>query len=272
MSNFLLLGYGSIGHRHTRTLRAMGHKVVTVDPDPEADAHFQNADGMNMALFDGVLDCTPPDVREGWRMPAKARFIEKPLGSAQHWHYDLDSQIMMGFSYRWNHRLEYLINEVRQYSIYRAEIIGGQRLQDWHREDYKEVKRRYHGVVTDSLPHSLYIARWLIGDYTLAGAVKGKVSDLQIGVEDVAGVLLKGPQGQPVYCAADYLLDPRAFKVNIVTDKGQYYWDFAPSEADAMYWRQMEVFCRVCSGDQAGGYPNLEDGVAVQEVLDAIGA
>jgi predicted dehydrogenase len=133
------------------------------------------------------------------------------------------------------------------------------------------VKSRYYGVVLDSLPHSLYIARWILGDVTLVGSATAKASDLEIDVDDVAGALLRGPQGQPCYLLADYLRDPRQFYVRAVTSGGVHEWELSVKEdVEPMYRRQMEVFCNLAAGEDVGDYPNLADGIAVQEMLDAI--
>ena len=36
-----------------------------------------------------------------------------------------------------------------------------------------------------------------------------------------------------------------------------------------MYDRQMQVFCEICEGERAYGYPGLTDGQSVQRILDA---
>jgi predicted dehydrogenase len=266
--NFLLLGYGSIGKKHTAILRDMGHRVTTVDPDEGRDATFTEPPLLEvLESFDGVMDCTPPDVRIGWVIPAYHRFVEKPLGGS-YARFRIMEPTMLGFTYRWHSRLESFVSEIQQHKIYSLLIVGGQHLQAWHKEDYRE--RDYWGVVLDSLPHSIYIARWILGELRLAGSVASKVSDLEIDVEDSAAALLEGPGGQTVILQGDYLRFPRSFYIEAQTSGGWYRWEFAVKEADAMYQRQMEQFVRVCQGDKASGYPNLEDGIAVQRILDAI--
>jgi len=79
---FLCVGYGSIGKRHSSILRGMGHEVVTVDPYHSAKANYRYLEAVQSKAkdFAGVLDCTPIDVRAGWKFQARCRFIEKPLG------------------------------------------------------------------------------------------------------------------------------------------------------------------------------------------------
>lgn len=265
--NFLLLGYGSIGQRHTAILRNLGHRVMTVDPDEGQGADWKSYSVESEMAWDGLLDCTPPDVRAVWGAPGRYRayFIEKPLNTTVQM---TAMPVQMGFSYRWHSRLEEFVNILHQHQIQSMHIVGGQYLQGWHSVDYRT--RQYHGVVIDSLPHSIYIARWILGELELVGAQVSKVSDLEVNVPDVAAVILRGPENQPAILYADYLRNPRSFYIEAQTNQGLYRWEFAPKEADAMYQRQMEQFVRVCQGDKQSGYPNLADGIAVQRILDGI--
>jgi predicted dehydrogenase len=205
--NFLLLGLGSIGRRHAAILRRIGHSVTTVDPDPEAGADYQGPHyATHHNSFDGVLDCTPPDVRAIWPIPARARFIEKPLGRLFPGTSVHLKNLMMGFCYHWDESLREFVQIVKGAKIHALRIEGGQYLQDWHEEDYQSVKHRYHGVVTDSLPHSIYIARWILGDVRLAGYIAATTEHFDVDVEDCAAILLTGPKYETCYLYADYPL------------------------------------------------------------------
>ena len=154
--------------------------------------------------------------------------------------------------------------EKRQYRLY---------LQDWHKEDYREVMHRYHGVATDSLPHSIFIAKWIMGSIAHEGSTTADVGGLDLNVEDTAGVLLSGPEGQPVVLTANYLQRDRGFSIRALTKKGkEKVWNFDPAHVSAMYYRQMDMFCSLCARKKIGRYPNLVDGQIVQGVLDVITA
>ena len=141
---------------------------------------------------------------------------------------------------------------------------------------YDDYRQHYHGmpgrggVIRDSLPHSLFIARWILGDLRYVGSVAAKLSGLDIRTEDTAVTLLEAPTGQPVMILADYLREPRAFYIEVVTSDGVRRWEFDPDEADAMYTRQMEIFCALCTGERRYDYPDLAEGVAVQRLLDKV--
>lgn len=275
---FLCVGYGSIGKRHTAILRGMGHEVVALDPRSGSDADCaENPWTEKLGGFNGVLDCTSPDVRAGWGYPTQCRFVEKPLGGEQwreHYQEWIGHPVMLGFCYRWLSSLFRFRESLTNVRIYSVQIVGGQWLPGWHpgtnyREHYHGTPGR-GGVVLDSLPHSLFVARWILGDVQVVGVVTGKLSGLDIKTEDTAAVLLRAEMGQPCYLQADYLRRPRGFWIEAVTSGGVKRWDFDPAEADGMYHCQMEVFCQVCSSEKSYGYPDLAEGIAVQKLLDEV--
>ncbi len=268
MARFLLLGYGSIGTKHAGILREMGHEVVTVDPDPARSAMHKHFVGLNRDCFDGVLDCTPPDVRIGWGTLMLRHFVEKPLGIPTAW-LRKGSKVQVGFCYHFLPSLAQFVNIIKAKPLAHLLIVGGQSIQDWHVQDYRA--RRYDGVATDSLPHSLYIARWILGDCKLLGSFTGRFSDLEIQSEDTAGCLLLSEKNVPCYCAVDYLRAPRLFYIEAIANDGtRYYWEFDPLEAPEMYKAQMQAWVGLCAGNDIGVYPDLRDGIAVQKILDEV--
>jgi len=274
---FLLLGRGSIGSRHESILRAMGHEVVTVDPDPARGADYQNTHGMACNGFVGVLDCTPPNVRAGWVVNNMYRFVEKPLGTIPGTEFYRGTKgyllqagtVQLGFCYHYLPSLAAFVNIIKAQPLAHLLIVGGANLQSWHKQDYRT--RKYWGVVADSLPHTLYIARWILGDCKLVGSCIGRFSDLEIETEDTAGVLLQSSQGVPCYCEVDYLREPRLFCIEAIASTGRrHYWEFDPAEAPEMYQRQMEAWVGLCASEDIGVYPDLQDGIAVQEILNEV--
>lgn len=269
---FLIIGRGNVGRKHEKILRDMSHEVITLDIDSATGADFQHLSSVNMAFrrFDGVLICTPPHVRQFAHLPQSYHyFIEKPLGKFS---LPAGATCQVGFCYNYLPSLRAFVKKLSNYRIHSASLVGGQPLQDWHEEDYRQVSQHYHGVVTDSLPHSLYIARWILGELELIGNVVAHSSDLEINHEDTAAVLLHAESGASCYLLADYLRDPRAFKIEAVTNDGVRNWEFAPEEAPEMYVKQMEHFCQICTRKipEIMGYPDIEDGQAVQKLLDKV--
>lgn len=286
----LCIGYGSIGKRHSSILRELGHAVTSVDPNPLAGAEYGHARSAENLLgsrdqdslvvhwddFDGVLDCTPADIRATRSLPARARFIEKPLGDMRpaRGPVGLVAPVQMGFCYRWCKSLETFRESLADVRVYSLTMIAGSWLPDWH--PGVDYRTRYHGtpgrggVVLDSMSHSLFVARWLMGELELVGAVVERLGSLDIFTEDTAGALLRTRASQPIYILTDYLRRPGGSHIEAVTSAGVAEWKFNTKEAPQMYLRQMQIFCEICTSERQYGYPNLHAGICVQRLLDEI--
>jgi predicted dehydrogenase len=271
---FLVVGYGSIGKRHGRLLREMGHDVKSVDPYVDgADYRSLSYIASSGSDWAGVLLCMHLPARAhvlAWGGTGiKQWFIEKPVLPKP----NMPDKTMVGFCYRWFPNLDFFRARLEDCRVYSATVMAGHSLQGWHDVDYTT---RYHGtpgvggVINDSLSHVLYVARWLLGELEVVGSVSGKLSGLDIQTEDVAAVLLKTATGIPVYTRVDYLSDPRHFRIEVVTSKGIIDWVFEPHRVDEMYRRQMEVFVEVCEGKRRYGYPTFLDGLAVHELCEIV--
>jgi predicted dehydrogenase len=197
-----------------------------------------------------------------------AWFVEKPMGN-----FPNDGNVMVGFSYRWDGALARFVESLRTYRVFSLSIVAGQDLRYWHEGDYR---MRYHGtpgpggIINDSLPHSLYVARWILGDLEHVGSVTGKLSGLELQTEDTAMALFRSKTGVPCHVLVDYLRRPRTFRIEAVTTAGVLIWEFDPVSADAMYRQQMEVFCEVAAGKRRYGFPDWHDGKAVEALLDKV--
>jgi len=194
MNKILCIGAGSIGQKHSEILTEMGHKVVFRDKiaarNTEIDMDY---------VYDAALICTPAGVRDIVPMyrGAAPLFVEKPMGKVPQ-----GVNIQVGFCYYWLPSLAKYVHSLSYERIYSLTLIAGQKIEEWHTEPYQH---RTHGipgkggVVLDSLPHSLFIARWILGEMNVVGSVTGHLSGLDIGPEDVAAVLLKSAGGVPCY-------------------------------------------------------------------------
>lgn len=272
---FLCLGYGSIGHTHTELLRAMGHTVITLDLfSPDADE--KQIEKTTVRHFDGALVCLHPKDRDGVvgdilhaRWDIGCWFIEKPVTPL----YGV-LEAMTGFCYRWVDGLESFRDSLARRRVYSLSLVAGAELAKWHQDT--DYRHRYHGtpgvggVINDSLPHSLYVARWLLGELEVVGSVSGRLSGLDIQTEDTAAVLLQSSMGIPCYVLVDYMRDPGGFHIQAVTSEGLLSWIFSATSIPAMYKRQMAIFCERAAGRLQYGFPTLEDGLVVNRMCDAV--
>lgn len=80
-----VIGYGSIGQRHAKNLRALGCGALAYDTDPAKD--LPGPDEIDYAQYDAVVIATPYETHLEYAMQARHYstpfFVEKPLGSIE---------------------------------------------------------------------------------------------------------------------------------------------------------------------------------------------
>jgi len=215
---YLLVGLGSIGKRHVRLLR-------TLDADARiaawrrGDSGHEPAEGIDQVMLEeGSLDAWRPDAAvvatpAALHLPAAlacARrgvplFIEKPLADRLDGLDELAELcagqrlvVMVGYCLRFHPAVAALTQAARAGRIgrvlsLRAEV--GQYLPDWRPgQDYRtgvSARADLGGGAVLELSHELDYARWLAGEVRAVRAWTGSISNLHLGVEDVAEILLE---------------------------------------------------------------------------------
>jgi len=218
--NVLVIGCGSIGRRHAKNLKMIGHEVIVCDINKKHVSRFAKENRFRhytdylIAIENERIDCaiiaTPSNFHT---KPAKDLanaginiFMEKPLATTLVCIDELEAIVkdkkivfMMGQSYRFHEGLlcmKKLIDQKVAGDIYSVEMFGGWYLPDWHyKEDYRqEYAARTElggGVLLTSLSHSIDTARWIFGEIIDFKIWKGKLSNLELDVDDyVSGTLL----------------------------------------------------------------------------------
>jgi predicted dehydrogenase len=112
----------------------------------------------------------------------------------------------------------------------------GEYMPGWHKyEDYRHIyasRKELGGGVLLSQIHEFDYIQWLFGFPSSLYALGGKLSSLEIGVEDVASVLLTceyNGRPLPVHLHQDYLQQPPTRGCKVVGDKGKVVVDLVAS-------------------------------------------
>jgi predicted dehydrogenase len=220
----LVVGSGSIGRRHLRNLRALGfQRLAACDLDRArldpvvAELGIQPFTGFEAALDaarpDLVFVCTPPvshvslalrAVRSGAHV-----FVEKPLSNTLDGVDDLIAEaeaggrtVQVGYNMRYHPGLGILRQMLADRVIGRvlwvqAEV--GQYLPDWrpwqdYRRSYTASREMGGGAILDA-SHELDYTMWLFGKPVEVACMAGRVSGLEMNVEDCATLLLRFSDG-----------------------------------------------------------------------------
>lgn len=268
---FLIAGFGSIGRRHLRNLRALGHEDIVLLrshrstlPDDEI-AGLPVETELEKALAhrpDGVVIANPTALHLPVAIPAARAgcsiLMEKPVSDSLEGIDELrraldegKSRLLVGFQFRFHpglNKIKELIDTQAVGRILSARCQWGEYLPGWHPwEDYRQgyaARRDLGGGVVRTLTHPFDYLRWLLGDVVSLSAVVGQLSDLELDVEDMAEVSLGFAGGAQASVQVNYYQRPPVHRLELVGTHGTLAWDNA--DGAARLWqeesRQWETF------------------------------
>jgi predicted dehydrogenase len=250
---FLIAGLGSIGRRHLHNLLALGERDILLFrthqstlPDDELDS-FPAVSDLSTGLAykpDAVIVSNPTALHLDVALPAAEAgcdlLLEKPIAAKLDERMeDLRSlverhhnKVLVGFQFRFHPVLMQVRDELisgRLGPPLSFHAHWGEFLPDWHPwEDYRKsyaARGDLGGGVVNTLCHPLDYARWLFGEAVSLSAMTGKVSDLELDVEDVAEISLKFKDGFIGSIHLDYYQKPAEHWLRIDCQQGQILWD-----------------------------------------------
>lgn len=250
---FLVLGVGSIGQRHLKNLRALGHEVMAFDSDAARLAQVSGALGIEALSTldagaerkpDGVLVCTPPASHVptaravlGW---GAHLFIEKPLaptsGEAGRLVEEAEARgcrILVGSNLRFFkplQRVKALVDEGRVGRVLSVRAQCGFYLPSWkpgtdYRQTYRAHAAEGGGILLDAI-HEFDYLRWIFGEVREVMGTVERLSTLQMDVEDFAEVTLRFGSGAVAQVHLDYLQRSYRRNCEVIGEQGVIVWDY----------------------------------------------
>jgi len=289
----LVIGYGSIGKRHSRILTTMGIETAVLSRRSvdfpicfqelsEAISKFSPQYIVVASKTNEHLNDINQLIQLGWNGTV---LVEKPLF---HTNSDIPVlekgiEIYVAYNLRFHPGLLKLKKLLEQERLISVAAYTGQYLPDWrpqrdYRESYSSKSEEGGGVLRD-LSHELDYLTWLLGKWTRLTSLGGKFSSLDISVDDCWGVLFETEKCPLVSLQINYLDRPGKREINIVTDQNTYRLDASNHrltcngvvecfelDNDYSYIRQHEDILKnhkktVCS---------FADGVQVLRMIDSI--
>lgn len=254
----LIAGLGSIGRRHLRNLLALQQKEIllyrthrSTIPDEELKDIAVETDLQRSLAYhpDAVIVANPTakhlDIAIPFAQAGSSILLEKPVSHNLERINELrdaekrgGGRILVGFQFRYHPGLIKTAEWIKDGAIGRLISVRcewGDYLPDWHPwEDYrKSYSSRVDlgGGVVLTLSHPLDYLRWLLGDVSELWAMTGKVSDLEIEVEDVAEIGLRFDNGAIGNLHLDYFRRPGEHRLEIVGKEGTIEWRNATGAA-----------------------------------------
>jgi predicted dehydrogenase len=305
---FLIAGLGSIGRRHLRHLVALRQEDILLYrthrstlPDDDLAGYPVETD-LQAALAqkpDAVIVSNPTALHLDVAIPAAEAgchiLLEKPVSNNLDRLDDLQAaadasgaRILVGFQFRYHPGLgkiaEILASEqVGRPLSFRAH--WGEYLPGWHPwEDYRNgysARKDLGGGVILTLTHALDYMHWLLGEVSGVWALREKLSDLDMDVEDTAEIGLRFSSGALGSVHLNYTQQPPRHQLELVCTRGTIRWDNAGEalqvyatgetgwqeyplpegfERDDLFRAQMSHFLRVAAGEEKPRC-NLDDGI-----------
>ena len=252
---FLIAGFGSIGRRHFRNLKALGQKDILVyrtgrsqlpaEQLAELEGHRVEHD-LDAALAhkpDAVIVANPSALHMDVAIPAAQAgchlLIEKPIAAAldrlDELHVALASgrgRLLTGFQFRFNPALQLAKERLASGALGRpliARVHWGEYLPDWHPwEHYRQsysARSDLGGGVALTLCHPFDYLRWLVGEVDAVQGFTRNTGTLGIEVEEQAEAHLVFAGGATGTVQLDYLQRPKAHWLELLCTDGYLQWD-----------------------------------------------
>lgn len=170
-------------------------------------------------------------------------FIEKPLSHSLDGTEELISLVekehlmsLVGYPLRFHPGLKQVYTLLEQKaigSILSARLMVGEYLPNWHTyEDYRKIyasRDELGGGAILSQIHEFDYAYWFFGMPRRLFTLGGKLSHLEVDVEDTASTLMECPfegRGLPVHVTQDFVQRPSYRTCEIFGEEGRILWDY----------------------------------------------
>lgn len=252
---FLIAGFGSIGRRHFRNLKALGQNDIvllrshrsTLETDEIKDVPVETTIEAALAHKpDGVIIANPTALHLDVAIPvAKAGvhiLMEKPVSDSTDRMDELQvvldasgAQLLVGFQFRFHPGLQKVKALIEAGTIGRvlyARAHWGEYLPNWHPwEDYRKgyaARKDLGGGVVRTLSHPIDYMRFLLGEVEDVKATTGNCSSLELtDVEDMGEMQFRHANGAISTIHVNYFQRPPKHDLEIIGEKGTIKWDNA---------------------------------------------
>jgi len=215
--NVAVVGAGSIGSRHQRILKQLGHQVSVVSAN-SPDADFRSmSDALERESFDYVViasqtsqHVTDLSALINNRFSGRV-LIEKPLFEKLHTLEDNNfSFVAVGYNLRFHPAIVWLKDTLPKLGkLSSANFYVGQYLPTWRPDsDYRKSSSARDisgGGVLRDLSHELDLVQYLFGDWQQLTAVGGKFSDLEIATDDTFSILMTSTKCNAISVQLNYI-------------------------------------------------------------------
>lgn len=228
----LVIGYGSIGSRHTRILKELGYRVAVVSTrEIDYELRYNNLEEaicFEKPKYIIVANQTSQHLSTLYEL-IKLNYkgtilVEKPLFG-----YSLEmpehnfKKGFVAYNLRFHPIIQRIYELIKEEKIISVQAYVGQYLPLWrpqtdYRSSYSAKKDLGGGVLRD-LSHELDYLNWLLGGWQKLSALGGHFSHLDIDSEDVSSVMMVTNKCPIVTLQMNYLDRVSRREILINTDR-----------------------------------------------------
>jgi predicted dehydrogenase len=320
---FLIVGLGSMGKRRIRNLQYLKAGELA-GFDPREDRRTEANDKYGIPTYadfdkafaqfkpDALIISTPPDLHVKYARIAvandrhyfsEASVVDDEMDALIALHA-AHSQIVAAPSctLRYHPSIQ-TIKRIVDGDEFGQPLLftyhSGQWLPDWHPwEDYRAfyVAKRATGACREIVPFELSWLTWLLGPVEAVSGMRGKLSSLDVDIDDAYQTLLKFKSGVLGHLLVDVIARYPARVFRLCSDLATVEWDAMAKQvrlfrastqqwevvpeperiqepgyinAENPYIEEMRDFLAACQGQKPWGY-TLEDDKAILDLLAAI--
>ena len=250
----LVIGCGSIGMRHMRNLKSLGiDDLVAFDTVADRRERAQQEcgarpfDSLDAALRSGAdvaFVTTPTHLHVPIALQAAHAgchlFIEKPLSHTLEGVDELLEVVkaknlvtLAGCNMRFHpgpDKVKELLELEAVGGLLFARVHTGSYLPEWHpwqdyRKSYSANAAMGGGCLLDCI-HEIDLTRWYLGEVEEVFCVAGRLSSLEMDVEDVAALICWHTNGVLSEIHLDYVQRTYERGCQIVGEQGSIFWDY----------------------------------------------
>src|SRR5437899_565934 len=213
---FLVVGLGSMGKRRIRNLKQLGHNDV-IGFDTREDRCKEASEKYQISVFTDISNAlkknpnvmvisTPPDLHMKYAKIAiknkmhfftEASVVQEDMEEIIRDLKDSDIIGLPSCTMRYHPIVASVNNILKSNKIGKPLAFlyhSGQYLPDWHPwEDYRKyyVSKRITGACREIVPFELVWLTHVFGEIDSVTAIKTKVSNLEVDIDDIYNVLLQ---------------------------------------------------------------------------------
>jgi predicted dehydrogenase len=238
----LVIGYGSIGDRHTKLLYQMGCDVAVLS---NRNVEYENK---YTSLQDALATHKPDYIviannttdhkttlvhLDEFGYKGKL-LIEKPLWSLNETVFiPNNNQVFVGFNLRFHPVLLKLKQILLEQELLSVDIHCGSYLPQWrpgrdYRRTSSALKSAGGGVLMD-LSHELDYVIWIFGQWLRMTSLGGKISKLEIETDDIYVIVLETEKCPVVTIHLNYFEHRERRLINVNTESNTYEADLVNS-------------------------------------------